>query len=236
MTAGPPPRWSSTSIHSAFYETLGTQRKKSFRLPWASTSAGEFRGGVQLITSRVSYSVFNIALLTDPVSDMDSELDRRIQLAGNHYRGEATPVVLLDLRRLPGPPQLQTPDAGLRSARGLICIAESPGMEAPDLVPTRRALPTLEYRRVQDSATRTAFSHIVSQCFHIPTPIAQTIYEAPEPWSHRLEVWLGYKDGAAVTSTALIEEAGAIGIYSVATLPAFARPGPRRSHHALRHQ
>jgi len=182
--------------------------------------AGEFRGGVQLITSRVSYSVFNIALLTDPVSDMDSELDRRIQLAGNHYRGKQRQWSFWICEDYLGPRNSRRLMPAFE-ARGLICIAESPGMEAPDLVPTRRALPTLEYRRVQDSATRTAFSHIVSQCFHIPTPIAQTIYEAPEPWSHRLEVWLGYKDGAAVTSTALIEEAGAIGIYSVATLPAF---------------
>lgn len=185
---------------------------------------GEFRGGVQLITSRVSYSVFNIALLTDPVSDMDSELDRRIQLAGNHYRDMNRQWSFWICEDYLGPRNARRLMPAFES-RGLVCIAESPGMETPDLVPARRTLPELEYRRVQDAATRTAFSHIVSQCFHIPNAISQVIYEAEEPWSHRLEVWLGYRDGYAVTSTALIEEAGAIGIYSVATLPAFRGQG-----------
>ncbi|MBN9659842.1 MAG: GNAT family N-acetyltransferase [Acidobacteria bacterium] len=184
----------------------------SFYGPW------EMRGGVKLITSPVTYSVFNIALLTDPVSDLEGEMERRIRIADAHYAAKQRQWSFWVCEDF----------LGARTARrilkifenaGLVCIAESPGMETEEMVAPRRELPQLEYRRVEDRTTRSDFSRVVSQCFHIPTAIAQRIYESNEPWHAPLEIWLGYFDGYAVTSTAVIEAAGALGIYSVATLP-----------------
>ena len=103
--------------------------------------------------------------------------------------------------------------------------ADSPGMECDALPPPRRHLPQLEYRRVGDMSTRTAFAHLVTTCFHIPSDISLHVYQDEAPWHTDLEVWLGYLDGFAVTSAAVIEAAGGLGIYSVATLPAWRRMG-----------
>ena len=46
----------------------------------------EHRAGVQLISSPVTFSVFNIALIANPVAEIEGEMDRRIQLANAHFR------------------------------------------------------------------------------------------------------------------------------------------------------
>lgn len=180
----------------------------------------EQRAGVNLITSSVSFSVFNIALIADPVDELEGEMDRRIQLANAHYRSSQRDWSFW----------LCEDYLGARTARrlhrifeshGMECIAESPGMEASDLLPLRRNLPALSYRRVNDATTRRDFASLVTACFHIPPPISQQVYEPEDRWRGPLEVWLGYDGDFAVTSTALMEAAGVLGIYSVATLPAW---------------
>lgn len=180
----------------------------------------EMRGGVKLITSPVTYSVFNIALLTDPVSDLEGELERRIRVADAHYAAKQRQWSFWVCEDFLGARAARRVIRTFETA-GLVCIAESPGMETEEMPKTRRELPVLEYRRVEDRTTRSDFSRIVSQCFHIPAAISQRIYETDEPWNAPLEIWLGYYDGYAVTSSAVIDAAGALGIYSVATLPAW---------------
>ena len=92
-------------------------------------------------------------------------------------------------------------------------------MEAEAFPAPRRPLPELEFRLVADRETRAGFSRLVTACFHIPPSIAALIYEHDEPWHTPLEIWLGYHNGQAVTSVAVIGAAGALGIYSVATMP-----------------
>jgi ribosomal protein S18 acetylase RimI-like enzyme len=94
-------------------------------------------------------------------------------------------------------------------------------MEAEEFPAPRRAMPELEYRLVTDRETRVGFSRLVTACFHIPVSIAALIYEHDQPWHAPLDIWLGYRDGQAVTSAAVIGAAGGLGIYSVATLPAW---------------
>jgi len=197
--------------------------------PWERNSANLFASlsfygpaeslaGVRLITSRVAYSVFNIALLADPVADIEGEIDRRIQLAGAHYQRFNRQWSFWICEDLLG---TRTSRRLMRifESHGLHCIADSPGMEADDLPAPRRSLPKLDYRLVGDAATRRDFSCIVAQCFHIPASIAHIIYEGSEPWNAPLEIWLGYHEGQPVTSAAVIDAAGSLGIYSVATMP-----------------
>ncbi len=178
----------------------------------------EMRPGVNLITSRVAYSVFNIALLADPVADIDGEMERRIQMAHLHYRKYNRQWSFWICENLLGS---RTSRRLMRifDANGLHCIADSPGMEADDLPAPRRSLPCMDYCRVGDAATRSDFSSIVSQCFHIPVSISRLIYEHEEIWQSGLEIWLGYVDQRPVCSAAVIDAAGGIGIYSVATMP-----------------
>ena len=180
----------------------------------------ERRAGVQLITSGVSFSVFNIALIGDPVAEIEGEMDRRIQLAGAHYARQRHEWSFWICEDFLGPKTARRLNR-IFEKHGMECIADSPGMEAVDLPPVRRGLPRLSYRRVNDERTRRDFSQIVSVCFHIPPPIAKAVYEPADIWGGPLEVWLGYEGDFAVTSAALIEAAGVLGIYSVATLPAW---------------
>jgi GNAT superfamily N-acetyltransferase len=180
----------------------------------------EERAGVHLITSSVAFSVFNIALITNPVAEIEGEMDRRIQLANAHFRGRQRDWSFWLCEDYLGPRGARRLHRIFES-HGMECIAESPGMETDELTPPRRALPALSYRRVNDATTRRHFAQLVTACFHIPPPISLQVYEPEEMWRGPLEVWLGYDGEFAVTSTALMEAAGVLGLYSVATLPAW---------------
>lgn len=183
----------------------------------------EQRPGVNLIRSRVAYPVFNIALLdaavVDPFHPAVCDLDRRLDVAGEYYGRLNCEWSIWVCEHLLGP-QTSRRLMKICEAHGLRCIAESPGMETEEFPAPRRALPALEYRLVSDRETRADFSRLVTCCFHIPAEVAAAIYEHGEPWCAPLDIWLGYRDGEAVTSAAVISAAGGLGIYSVATLPA----------------
>ena len=185
---------------------------------------GEHVGGMKLITSSVTYPMFNIALLEEPVPDRDNELARRIETARDYFnrRGREWSFWLCEgylgrntVRRL----------RPIFEAYNMANSADSPGMECEKLPGPRRHLPQLEFRRVSDMATRTAFAHLVTHCFYIPYDVSQQVYQDEAPWHTDLAVWLGYLDGFAVSSAAAIQAAGGLGIYSVATLPAWRRMG-----------
>jgi ribosomal protein S18 acetylase RimI-like enzyme len=78
---------------------------------------------------------------------------------------------------------------------------------------------------VAGDETRSAFRRIVEVCFQIPHDVARIVYDDPNRWDFPLEVWLGYAFGEPVVSTAVINAAGAIGVYSVATLPHYRGKG-----------
>ena len=41
--------------------------------------------GMKLITSTVTYAMFNIALLAEPVPDREGEMERRVQTAADYF-------------------------------------------------------------------------------------------------------------------------------------------------------
>ena len=179
-------------------------------------------GGVKLIASGVPTAVFNIALLTGPLAAVPGELDRRMRLAGSFFREMGTSWsfwVCEDLL----PPRLARQLHETFDRLGLMCIAESPGMEIDALGEPDRSLPDLEVRRVADADTRRAFCDLIAVSFQIPEVISERIYLPERAWTGRMEGFVGYLDGEPIASTALVEAAGAVGVYSVST-----RPGRRR--------
>jgi GNAT superfamily N-acetyltransferase len=104
-------------------------------------------------------------------------------------------------------------------------IAAPPGMMAEMVAPPVRPLPEIEFRPVSDSATRLAFTHISSISFDIPFSSAKRVYAADAAWKGAYKGWVGFVDDAAVCCAATVVEAGAIGIYSVGTLPGYRRRG-----------
>lgn len=177
------------------------------------------RAGILLITAPVRYSVFNIALLSAPLTSApEGELERRVSVARDHYDALGSPwsiwvcedyLARRDVRRM----------HGLFRGFGLDCIGEPPGMEMPDLAAPRRPLPDLEMRAVEDDATRKGFTQLAAACFRLPRNYASAAYEDPAVWSHPLRMWTAWEKGRVVSSAATVAAHGALGIYSVGTLP-----------------
>lgn len=181
------------------------------------------RDGMILIDSGVDYAVFNIALLNGPVDSM-AELERRIAAAGRWYASRKTrwSQWICD-HHVPLPSRWHVP--GIFERNHLRPLTEAPGMIAPNLRPPERALPQLEWRRVDDPQTRLEFAHLTTISFDIPFATARLIYQPESAWRGAYEGYVGYAGGRAVCTAAAVVAAGCIGFYSVSTLPDQRRRG-----------
>lgn len=185
-----------------------------------SNDAGETRSfpGISVVCSGINFSVFNAALLTAPVPGVHGDLDRRITVGGVYFgaRGLRWSFWLCEdqLDRL-----TRVRLKGIFANRGLHPLVDPPGMIAESLNPASRALPALEYRRVSDELTRLAFCHVTSVAFELPFSVSRDIYDSERAWQGGMVGWVGYRNSEPVATAATQVAAGAIGIYSVATLP-----------------
>jgi ribosomal protein S18 acetylase RimI-like enzyme len=180
--------------------------------------------GVHLIASGAPLGVLNMALLSTPVAEIEGEFERRISLAAAWFRRRGTPWSFWAGEEWL-PRRIARNLTAIFDPFGLYSIAESPGMEVDALPPPARELPVIEVRRVESDAGREDFAHLVSLNFQIPGPYARDIYASPRAWSGGVEGYLGVVDGLPVATTVLVEAAGAAGIYSVGTSPAYRRRG-----------
>jgi len=183
----------------------------------------ERRAGLTLVTSPVAHSAFNEAVIDAPAPDQ-AALVARVEDAARHFgrlvRGWNFYACedLLDARTA-----RRLDD--LLDALGLVRILDAPGMEAQELEAPARRLPELDFEPVANARERQAFTGMIAAAFHIPYPTARVLYEPEERWRTALEAWVGYLDGEPVTCGAAVEHAGALGIYSVATLERHRRQG-----------
>jgi ribosomal protein S18 acetylase RimI-like enzyme len=108
---------------------------------------------------------------------------------------------------------------------GLRPISYPPGMMAQKLLPPVRPLPEIEVCAVNDDMTRCAFAEITSVCFEIPPGIANAVYAPAHAWNGAYKGFVGVVDGKPVAIAAMVQAAGALGIYSLGTLPAHRHQG-----------
>jgi ribosomal protein S18 acetylase RimI-like enzyme len=96
-------------------------------------------------------------------------------------------------------------------------------------------LPSLEIRRVVDEQQRFEFSHINSIAFRIPLDWCLELYDTESLSDGAFTGFVGYANGEAVATAAALVAAGAVGVYSVATLPQHERRGyaEAMTRHAL---
>jgi len=104
-------------------------------------------------------------------------------------------------------------------------ISHPPGMLAEALKPPVRALPALECRPVRDAAARAAFAEITANSFDIPYMVARSVYSREQAWQGDYHGFVGVVNGQVVAIAAMVAAAGALGVYSLATVPAFRRKG-----------
>lgn len=180
--------------------------------------------GLSLIFSGIDYSVFNSALLSTPVATDPEDLENRIATARSHFgpRGlrwsfwVCEDLVDRSIRR-----QARRAFAAER----LRPFTDPPGMLAESLARPSRALPAIECRRVCDGPTRVAFAHITCIAFEIPYAVAKQVYEPERAWMGDYSGWLAYANGVPVATAATVVAGGSVGVYSVATLPAWRHRG-----------
>jgi ribosomal protein S18 acetylase RimI-like enzyme len=180
--------------------------------------------GVSLIFSGIDYSVFNSALLSTPVAADACDLQDRIAAAAAHFRprGMRWSFWLCEdmLDR-----SIRRQARRAFTAGKLAPFTDPPGMLAHALTQPNRPLPEIECRRVTDAATRLAFAHITCIGFEIPYAIAKQVYEPARAWDGDYVGWLAYANGVPVATAATVVSGGAVGVYSVATLPAWRHRG-----------
>jgi ribosomal protein S18 acetylase RimI-like enzyme len=179
------------------------------------------------IYSGLEYGVFNIALITRPVAV--GELEIRLAELGRFFRQRTLRwSVWLCEDMLDS--AVRRRERQIFANYGMRPISQPPGMLAPTLRPPAHALPEIDVRPVNDKATRAAFAEITSIAFEIPYAIAQAVYSREKAWGNNIAAgdyqgFVGYVDGRAASIIAVVAAAGAIGVYSLATMPEFRKRG-----------
>ena len=197
----------------------------SFRALASDRPSGEVReiAGVSIASAGTSFQMFNAAFLSGPVAAAE-DLERRVVVARVHFRARRLPWSFWLCDGLL-PPKLRKRAESILERNGLRHAVQLPGMTAERLLPPRRELPDLEFRRVSDESTRQAFCDIGCICFHVPLNWFREIFLQRQLWENGFAGYVAYLDGEPVATAATVTAAGAVGVYNVATLPAHRRRG-----------
>lgn len=189
-----------------------------------ATGSGEIceLDGAVAMFSGLDYGVFNIALLTRPVSG--DELEARLRAMARFFR-ERTLRWSVWLCEDMLDPATRSRQREIFSNFGLRTISNPPGMIAEKLRPPARALPPIECVPVNDPKTRKAFTELTSLSFDIPYMVAHAVYSRAAAWNGEYQGFVGLAEGKVVSIVAMVAGAGVMGVYSLATLPEFRRKG-----------
>jgi len=208
------------------FQTIEQNLRCAMKFFGGATGSGDVRqlAGSEAIYSGLDYGVFNIALLDGPVTQADNGLEVRIAGAARYFRDRTLRWsfwVCEDLLDHATRKRVRQSFADF----GMWSISRPPGMFAPKLLPPSRPLPAIECRRVSDKPLRQAFTEITSVAFEIPQTVAFAVYSQERAWRGDYQGYVGFVDGRPVAIVAVVVAGGAIGIYSLATLPIHRRRG-----------
>jgi len=206
------------------FEAVADNLRESFRIIASSRPAGEVRElpGVSIASAGVAFQMFNAAFLSAPVAT-EAELARCILLPSLQFNTRGLEWSFWVCEDWLAPKACRR----LRQVferHGLRRAIELPGMVTEALQPPARRLPELEIRRVGDQGTGNDFRGIGSVCFHVPIAWFNEVFDQSAVWD-RFAGYVGYLDGAPVSTAATVACGGTVGVYNVATLPAYQRRG-----------
>lgn len=97
-------------------------------------------------------------------------------------------------------------------------------MIAEAVLAPQRQLPRLEVRRVDGEVVKDAFCSIGALCFNVPLLWFREVFDSQSIWND-FASYVGYVDGQPVSTTATVTGGGVVGVYNVATVPAYQRRG-----------
>ena len=206
--------------------TVEANLRAAMRFFGYATGTGEIASlpGALAMYSGLDYGVFNIAMLEGRVSHAGYTLEQRlVEIA--HFFKSRTPrwsvwlcEDLLD-------------QAVRRRARqtlgdfGLRAISHPPGMLAPALLPPVTRLPAIDLQPVGAGPLQKAFTDITSISFEIPFAVAQAVYAQDHAWQGDYRGFVGLAEQRPVSIVAIVPTENVLGVYSLATHPAWRRQG-----------
>ena len=204
------------------FELVDQNLRTALQFFGTATGTGEVHcaAGIETIYCGLNYGVFNMGLLTGPTASLRERLDEC-----DRYFASRTPKWSFWLCEdwLDPPARRQSRDTIAEA--GMRLISQPPGMLASDLRPPSPGLPVLDVHPVENSFTRNAFAEITGVCFDIPHSICHSVYTPETAWRGSYRGFVGISAGRPVTIAAVCGTEGALGLYSVATLPEFRRRG-----------
>jgi GNAT superfamily N-acetyltransferase len=211
---------------SGDYRAIEENLRAAMRFFGEASGAGEVRpfAGCIAMYSGLDYGVFNIGLLTEPIEGAGRELEWRLKQMGRFFL-DRTPRWSFWLCEEMLSPEARQNAIRIFSDFGLRAISHPPGMMAASLLPPVRPLPEIECRRVTTASDRLAFSEITAIGFEIPFGIATAVYTREKAWHGQYRGYVGIVEGRTVSIVAMVAAAGVIGVYSLATLPAYRGKG-----------
>ena len=203
--------------------TIDENLRTAMRFFGHATGSGEVHelDGAVALYSGLDYGVFNIALLTRPVTD---DLETRLAAIARFFRERTLRWSVWMCEDMLDPASRRRERQTLANF-GMRAISNPPGMMAERLLPPVRPLPVIECLPVSDAKTRRAFAELTSVSFDIPYMIANAVYSRPEAWNGDYQGFVGLVDGRVVAIAAMVAASGVIGVYSLATQPQYRRHG-----------
>ncbi len=180
------------------------------------------RPGVQVAAAGARFMMFNAAFFSTPVAAAD-DLGRRLELLWG-LMGDLRPGWALwandDKLRGAGPAS-----CGIFQQHQLHPAFRHPGLACEQLAPPSRKLPEVEFRPVNDGASRREFARLNSRAFRLPPEWCLELYSNESLWAERFSGFLAYSGNQPVSCAATLAAAEAIGVYAVATMPGQERRG-----------
>ncbi len=208
------------------YRLIEENLRRAMTFYGRALSGGQYRetGGVEMICSGTNMPMFNPALLTEPVTSGELELDRRITIPAVHFGhlGFRWSYWLCE-EMLSG--NVRRAAAAVFARRGMRRVTSVPGMIADRLALPVRPLPEIEIRRVADAPTRRAFAMVTAFAFDLPSASSREIYESESAWQGDFHGFVGYRNGEPVSTAGVTVTRDVVGFYSVGTLPASRKQG-----------
>ena len=207
------------------FETVERNLREAMQCYASCSPQGEVRqvAGAVIVSSGIDYSVFNSFMLTSRIETV-AELDERISHAEVHFKARGLGWSCWLCEDLLAP-TVQKAARSFFVSRRMKVAAQPPGMHADRVWPRERKPATMEIRRVDNDRTRFDFADVASVVFALPFTIAEKIYVPESTWRGRMHGWVGYEAERAVSIVATVVAGGAVGIYSLATVPHFQRRG-----------
>src|SRR5262249_28744468 len=196
---------------------------------FASNEAPEWPG-VTVSWPGTKWSMLNVVGLSCPVADT-AELEAKVQRAVSYT--QTKPVIGMVVACTEWlPPDPEGRNAAIFSEHGLALAFTLRGMVADCLLPPRRTLPKLEFRRVASPETRRAIADLNAIGYNAPLEFGREVSDLAGFWDEAF-AYVGYRNGQAVTTAATYLEDDRLYVGWVATRPEARRNGYAEA--ALRH-